>query len=186
MQSTKDKKGQVSFGNITGAAMAIGVLIVVTTIFAILVTSLGDTQASVSRSIVNETHTSVMTNVSFLLDNYDGNVFGWSGATGTSVINGSTAAGNDELETYLLGNFTFFTNGTVDLITAWANNTDMNFSYDFTSRSGTGQNITNNGLEFFQNLTGQVGLLGTILILVLIIVIIIAGFAFGGRGKGSL
>lgn len=92
------KKGQVSFNNITGAAVAIGVLIVIVTIFAILVTDLGADQAA------------------------------------------NTAA----------------------------------------------RNVTDNGLDFFENLTSQVGLLGTILILVLIVVVIISAFAFrrGGGGAG--
>lgn len=98
LQGFKDKRGQVSFGNITGAAVAIGVLIVVVTVFAILVTDLGSDQGA------------------------------------------NTAA----------------------------------------------RNVTDNGLDFFQNLTSQVGLLGTILILVLIVVIIISAFAFRRQGRGGL
>ena len=46
-------------------------------------------------------------------------------------------------------------------------------------------NITNQGLGFFDNLSSQFPLLGTIIILVLVIVVVIAAFSFRGRGAGG-
>ena len=46
-------------------------------------------------------------------------------------------------------------------------------------------NISNNGLNFFTNLSSQFPLLGTIITLVLVISVIIAAFAFGRGGKGG-
>lgn len=50
--------------------------------------------------------------------------------------------------------------------------------------NSTAYNITNQGLGFFDNLSAQFPLLGTIIILVLVIVVVIAAFSFRGRGGG--
>ena len=47
-------------------------------------------------------------------------------------------------------------------------------------------NVTDQGLGFFDNLSSQFPLLGTIIILVLVIVVVIAAFSFRGRGRGGL
>ena len=55
--------------------------------------------------------------------------------------------------------------------------------------NGTAFNISNQGLTFFDNLSSQFGLLGTIIILVLVITVIVGAFAFGrqgGRGQRGL
>lgn len=47
-------------------------------------------------------------------------------------------------------------------------------------------NVTNQGLGFFDNLSAQFPLLGTIIILVLVIVVVIAAFSFRGGGRRGL
>lgn len=183
MEIAKTKKGQVSFGNITGAAVAIGVLIVVVTVFAILLADLGTENVdALTLTETNETQVSISTNITFQLDQSTGRSF--SLQSGTVFVTNSSGA------TITNANFTLRSNGSIDLITDeeyLPNASDANFTYTYTTATSAARNVTENGQTFFQNLTSQVGLLGTILILVLIVVIIIGAFAFRNtRGRGGI
>lgn len=177
----KDKKGQTTLSNLTGIAVAIGVLIVVMTVFAILIADVGDTQGAVV-TVVNETHASVATNVSFILDQSAANVEGYSADTvNFEISNASTVQILED------ANFTIHANGTVDMVTVEYTGGNFNVTYSYTgSRITSGQNVSSNGLQFMTNLTSQTGLLGTVLILVIIVAIVIGAFAFrksGGEGS---
>lgn len=52
--------------------------------------------------------------------------------------------------------------------------------------NGTAWNISGDALSFFDNLSGQWGLLGTVIGLVLVVSVVLAVFQFKGAGRGGI
>ena len=55
---------------------------------------------------------------------------------------------------------------------------------DETTAASAARNVTDQGLSFFNNISSQFGLLGTVIGLVLVVSVVIAAFRFRGGGGG--
>ena len=203
-----NKKGQlVSFSSMPSIAITMLVVTMLVVIGAILLaavktenTLLGDE----TRVIVNETISiGNATNTSLIVSgNIDPGANDQPGVAG-QIVDGSLIITNASDGTTLFDNTTSPNLGagnfsTIDLVHAvvnltagadgigfnWtnSNNANISYSYDVPQRSSA-YNITTQGEGFFDNLSSQFPLLGTIIILVLVIVVVIAGFAFRGGGR---
>lgn len=189
----KTKKGQISFDTLMPAALGIGVTIILVIVFAILITNLqSDQEVTTTISIVNESNsTGVLFGTNFTLANNAGNTRDYSLITSSlTAFNASAScdSGANPCEQIAIGNFTINSNGTIGLVFGTTfNNTPMNFTYDYnTDQLPVAANVSVKGNEFFQNLTNQMPLLGTVIILALVLAVVIGIFIVRKTGRGGI
>lgn len=186
-----NKKGQaVTLTNIGTIIAIIGVAAITAVIVSILITQLQtDQRTTLSTLVSNETNgtaSSVLTNVTIDLGSsqQNANRIGYSlSSEDFSAINASDdCTVGSGCEDITIGNFTVHSNGTVDLITTEYTNTQMNFTYTFRFINlDAVENFSAGTLSFYDNLSDQFALIGTVIGLVLVVSIIMAAFAFTRR-----
>lgn len=201
MNKKLDKKGQlVSFSTMPSIAITMLVVTMLVVVGAILLAAVKTENTLLpdeTRTIVNETITFVVDeNTSLIVGgNIEPGNNDFPGVAGfindgtlimTNSTNGDVVFDNTTSPNLGAGNFS-----TIDLVQAVANLTNetvlvmnVSYSYDVPERSDA-FNITTQGEGFFDNLSSQFPLLGTIIILVLVIAVVIAAFSFRSRGRGG-
>lgn len=176
----KTKKGQASFGALP--AIILGFIIVVVTM------SIGAEVQTGARDAIKDTVTYTFTNESFTpVLNITTDI---SHAKPNSVTLNSTlvvcrADGNASGCMTQGTDYTIFSNGSFVLINATENNTEYNFTFDQTQdEQDDAYNASSDGLTGIDNMSGKLGLLGTVLILGVVIGVVLLSFAFviGRRG----
>ena len=197
MQSLQwNKKGQnITLSNIGTLILVVGTATVMAVIVSILIAQLQtDQRTTTSETITNESNlTVILSGNPFVLSNTDSS----TGRPGFAVVNDSSFLVINASITCSVGtgcerventNFTILGNGTITLVSlSHYNDTELNFTYTFGyTNLDSVYNISGAGLSFFNNLSSQWGLLGTVIGLVLIVSLIMGGLFGGIRRRSGL
>lgn len=170
----KDKRGQITLATLSG--------VILTFIIVVVLMSVGGEVQVGTRDAIKNTVTYSFTNESITpVLNTNVSVPGSDKPDAAVLTNTFNAYFNDDLIDS--SNYTIFANGNFQILNTSLNNTAINVTYDQTqSAQDEDYNISSNGLTGLDNMSGKLGLLGTIIILAAVLGIVVSAFAFSRGG----